>query len=90
MQNTLKIFFQNYNVALDKVSVLSYAWCLWLKNEKFVDKGKTLSPLLAELSKAFDCLPHDPISAKLNAYAFNFSAARLIQSYLSTESKETK
>ena len=55
-----------------------------------VDKGKTFAALLTDLSKAFDCLPHDIIIAKLNAYGFSLSAARLMQSYLSNRKQRTK
>ena len=39
------------------------------KNE--VDKGKVFGALLIDLSKAFDCLSHELIIAKLNAYGFS-------------------
>ena len=55
-----------------------------------VDKGKTFVALLTDLSKAFDCLPHDTIIAKLNVYGFSLSAARLMQSYLSNRKQRTK
>ena len=51
--------------------------------EKSVDMGKIFIALLTDLSKVFDCLPHGLITVKLNVYGFSFSAARLIQSYLS-------
>ena len=60
------------------------------KWEKSVDKGKTFAALLSYLPKAFDCLPHDLIIAKLNTYGFSFSAATLIQSYLSSRKQRTK
>ena len=60
------------------------------KWKKPVDKGKTFAVLLTDLSKAFDCLPHNINIAKLNTYGFSLSAARLIQSYLSKRKQITK
>ena len=60
------------------------------KWKKSADIGKTFPALLTILSKAFDCLPHDLIIAKLNAYGFSLSAPRLIQSDLSKRKPRTK
>ena len=60
--------------------------CLLAMLEKWknaVDKGKVFGALLTDLSKAFDCLPHELIVAKLNAYRFNLPALKLMHSYLS-------
>ena len=58
--------------------------------EKSVDKGKTFAAFLTDLSKAFDCLPHDLIIAKLNASRFRLSATSLMQSYLCNRKQRTK
>ena len=60
------------------------------KMENAVDKGKCFGALLTDLSKAFDCLSHEPFIAKLLAYCFNLSALKLIQSYLSNRKLRTK
>ena len=52
------------------------------KWKKFVDKEKTFVVLLTDPFKAFYCLLHDLIIAKLSAYGFSLSAARLINSEL--------
>ena len=55
-----------------------------------VDKGKVFGVLLTDLSKAFDCLSHELIIAKLNAYGLSISALKLMQSYLSERKQRTK
>ena len=67
-----------------------YAWYLWLRNGKSVNEGKTFAVLLTDLSKAFDCLSHDLITAKLDTYRFSLSTAMLMQSYLSSRKQRTK
>ena len=52
-----------------------------------VDKGKSFGALLTDLSKAFDCLSHDLLLAKLHAYGFSLSALKLIHSYLKSKAK---
>ena len=54
-----------------------------------VDNKRNFGALLTDLSKAFDCLPHDLLLAKLNAYGFSLLALRLVQSYLSNRKQRT-
>ena len=58
--------------------------------EKCCDKWKVFGVLLTDLSKAFDCLSHELIIAKLNAYRFNLPALKLMHSYLSHRKQRTK
>ena len=46
--------------------------------------------LLTDLSKAFDCLSHDLLIAKLNAYGFSIVALRLVPNCLSNRKQRTK
>ena len=55
-----------------------------------VDKDKSFGALLTDLSKAFDCLDHELLTAKLNAYGFTLAALRLIHGYLSNRKQRTK
>ena len=60
------------------------------KWESAVDKGKYFRALLTELSKAFDCISHEFILAKLYAYGFRLRALRLIHSYLTNRKQGTR
>ena len=67
--------------------------CLLAMLEKWklsVDKGKVFGVLLTDLSKAFDCLLHELIIAKLNAFGFSLSALKLTQNYLVERKQRTK
>ena len=47
-----------------------------------LDKKSVVGAVLMDLSKAFDCIPHDLIIAKLAAYGIERKNIRLIYSYL--------
>ena len=55
-----------------------------------VDNKKTFGALLTDLSKAYDCLSHELLLAKLQAYGFSISALRLAYSYLKNRKQRTK
>ena len=68
-------------------------YCLLVMLEKCknpVHKGKCFGALLTDLSKAFDCLSHELLIAKLRVYGFDLPALKLIQSYLSNRKQKTK
>ena len=65
--------------------VYSSQQCLMVLIEKWkksLDKGGKCGALLTDLSKAFDCLLHDLLIAKLHAHGFEIDSLRLIYSYL--------
>lgn len=60
---------------------------LWQNN---LDKGKVVGTILMDLSKAYDCLPHDLIIAKLEAYGLDFASLSLLRDYLSNRHHRVK
>ena len=46
--------------------------------------------LLTDLLKAFDCLDHELLIAKLNASGFSLTALKLVHNYLQTENNGQK
>ena len=57
---------------------------------KALDESKVAGAILTDLSKAFDCLSHDLLIAKLEAYGFKTSALKLIYDYLKDRKQRTK
>ena len=55
-----------------------------------IDRGHEFSILLTDLSKAFDCLPHDLFVAKLAAYGFDSKAFHFTYDYLKNCKQRTK
>ena len=47
-----------------------------------LDNDNIVGVILMDLSKAFDCIPHDLLVAKLHAYGLDENALVLIYSYL--------
>ena len=67
--------------------------CLIVMLEKWrkaLDKRNIAGALLTDLSKAFDCLNHELLIAKLEAYGFDHSSLAYIYSYLSDRKQRTK
>ncbi len=59
----------------------------WRQN---MDQNKLVGAVLMDLSKAFDCIPHDLLIAKLDAYGFSENALIYIYSYLKGRKQAVK
>ena len=46
--------------------------------------------ILTDLSKAFDCILHELLIAKLAAYGFDYQSLRIMESFLSNKQQRTK
>jgi hypothetical protein len=71
----------------------STEYCLIAMLEKWrkaLDKVNIAGAILTDLSKAFDCLNHNLLIAKLAAYGFDYSALAFINSYLTGRKQRTK
>ena len=55
-----------------------------------LDNNFIVGTVLMDLSKAFDCIPHDLIIGKLHAYGFDENALVLVYSYLKKRSHSVR
>ena len=97
-----RLFYNQINAFIEpKVSMyqcgfrknLSAQNCLLVMLEqlrKCIDKNGSTGILLTDLSKAFDCLVHDLLIAKLEAFGFDYNSLKLIHSYLSNRYQRVK
>ena len=59
------------------------------KWKRALDNGKIAGALLTDLSKAFDCINHELLIAKLHAYGFDYTSLAYIHSYLTYRKQRT-
>ena len=60
------------------------------KWKKCLDSNGACGALLTDLSKAFDCLPHSLLIAKLHAYGFDKTSTEYLKDYLSHRKQKIK
>ena len=79
MENFLSIYVTAYRKGHSTQHVLIRLIEEWKKG---LDDGNFVGAILMDLSKAFDCISHDLLIAKLHAYGFESTALKYIYSYL--------
>ena len=64
---------------------------------KLLEKWKTklyknlfIGPVLMDLSKPFDCIPHNLLIAKLHAYGLSFDTVTFLNSYLKDRKRNVR
>ena len=91
ISNLMEPFFSKQQCGFRQGYSMQY--CLLSMLEKWksaVDKRKYFGAVLTDLWKAFDCISHGLILAKLHAYGFSLRALSLIHSYLTNWKQRAK
>ena len=60
------------------------------KWKKELDLSEIVGTILMDLSKAYDCLPHDLVKANLEAYGLDTNSLRFLFDYLYCRKQRTK
>ena len=95
LNKQLEEYFQallsKYQCGLRKgYSVINALLPMIEKWRKSLDECGTFGALLTDLSKAFNCLPHELLIAKLHAYGVDIPSLKLWHSYLTKRKQRVK
>ena len=86
MENTFSKYFCGFRIG----NSTQYSLLVMLENiRESLDNNKACAALLTDFSKAFDCIRHGLLIAKLHAYGFEDNALNLVHSYLSCRKQRT-
>ena len=83
LSNLLSGFREGYNTQHSLVRAIE-AW------RRCLDSSGIVGTILMDLSKAYDCIAHDLLIAKLEAYGFTKTSLRLMYSYLTNRKQCVK
>ena len=87
VENTLSEFIAAYRKTYSSNNVLLRLIENW---KKHLDNKNIVGTVLMDLSKAFDCIPHDLLIAKLHAYGITKKSQTFLYSYLKRRKQGVK
>ena len=91
ISNFFEDVFSKYQCSFCKVySAQHCLLVMMMKWRGIVDYRGVFGALLTDLSKAFNCIPHNLFIAKLEAYGFQADALNLAYGYLSNRKQRVK
>ena len=79
-------FFRSNNKVFGRVSLHNTAHQI---GKQTADNSQALGAVLTDISKAFKCLPHILLVAKLNAYEFRLKALKLMNNSQANQRTKT-
>ena len=89
-QITLIIFYQNFNVVLEKATAPQHCLLLMIDNwKKAIDNQKVIGAVLTDISKIFHCICHDLLIAKLNAHGLPLPILKRTANHLQNRKQRT-
>ena len=83
LSSLLSGFREKYSTQRSLVRVIE-AW------RRSLDSSGIVGTILMDLSNPYDCIPHDLLIAKLEAYLFHIKSLRLMYSYLTNRKQSVK
>ena len=86
-QDKLSVILSGFRESYSTQHALIRVLELW---RRCLDSSGIVGTILMDLSKAYDCLPHDLLIAKLEAYGFDNDSLQLICSYLESRYQRVK
>ena len=90
----LSEFFENiskFQCGFRKGYYAQHCFLMMLESWKeATNNDKAFGALLTDLPKAFDCLSHDLLIAKLHAYGLDLASLKILQDYLTNIKQRTK
>ena len=91
IQNFFENILSKYQIGFRKGYYAQHCLITLIEKwKKSVDNGGSFGALMADLSKAFNCLSHELLIAKLDAYGFDNKSLKLIYNYLSNRTQRVK